>query len=179
MDEKEFGRRAAEALRKLDDALRDLEGVESDLAGDILTLEFEDGAKFVVNSHTAAQQIWLSANMQAWHFGWNDQAQRWRDSRSGAELFAELGSGISLAFLTGLVLEKALSVTESLDQLALRKAIFSLSGQLKTLDGNFELDPTGAQIGEITPLGQLVNEGGHVKFVTVWPHDVATGKQAF
>jgi len=95
MDEKEFGRRAAEALRKLDDALRDLEGVESDLAGDILTLEFEDGAKFVVNSHSAAQQIWMSANMQAWHFGWNDQAQRWRDSRSGAELFAELGRLVS------------------------------------------------------------------------------------
>ena len=95
MDEKEFGRRAGEALSKLDDALRDLEGVESDLAGDILTLEFEDGAKFVVNSHSAAQQIWLSANMQAWHFGWDVQAQRWRDSRSGAELFAELGRLVS------------------------------------------------------------------------------------
>jgi hypothetical protein len=32
--------------------------------------------------------------------------------------------------------------------------MFSLSGNLKTLDGTFELDPTGAQIGEITPLGQ-------------------------
>ncbi|HYY52778.1 MAG TPA: iron donor protein CyaY [Myxococcales bacterium] len=95
MDEKEFGRRAAEALRKLDDALRDVEGVESDLAGDILTLEFEDGAKFVVNSHSAAQQIWMSANMQAWHFGWDGATQKWRDSRSGAELFAELGRLVS------------------------------------------------------------------------------------
>ena len=93
MDEKEFGRRAAEALRRLDDALRDVDGVESDLAGDILTLEFEDGTKFVVNSHSAAQQIWLSANMQAWHFGWD--GQRWRDTRSSAELFAELGKLVS------------------------------------------------------------------------------------
>jgi branched-chain amino acid transport system substrate-binding protein len=91
----------------------------------------------------------------------------------------EFGFNSVAGYTTGLVLEKALSVTESLDQLALRKAIFSLSGQLKTLDGNFELDQNGAQIGEITPLGQLVNEGGHVKFVTVWPHDVATGKPAF
>ena len=95
MDEKEFGRRAAEALRKLDDALRDVEGVESDLAGDILTLEFEDGAKFVVNSHSAAQQIWMSANMQAWHFGWDGAAQKWRDTRSSAELFSELGKLVS------------------------------------------------------------------------------------
>ena len=91
MDEKEFGRRAGEALRKLDDALRDVDGVESDLAGDILTLEFEDGAKFVINSHTAAQQIWMSANLQAWHFGWHEPTQSWRDTRSGAELFTELG----------------------------------------------------------------------------------------
>jgi len=41
MDETEFGKRAADALSKLDDALRDVEGVESDLAGDILSLEFE------------------------------------------------------------------------------------------------------------------------------------------
>ena len=95
MDEKEFGRRAAEALGKLDDALRDVDGVESDLAGDILTLEFEDGAKFVVNSHSAAQQIWMSANMQAWHFGWDDAAQSWRDSRSRVELFSELGKLVS------------------------------------------------------------------------------------
>lgn len=95
MDEKEFARRAAEALGKLDDALRDIDGLDADLAGDILTLEFEDGAKYVVNSHSAAQQIWLSANMQAWHFGWDPRALRWEDTRSGAELFSHLGKLVS------------------------------------------------------------------------------------
>ncbi|HZX96975.1 MAG TPA: iron donor protein CyaY [Myxococcales bacterium] len=95
MDEKEFGRRAGEALHKLDDALRDVDGLEADLAGDILTLEFEDGAKYVINSHSAAQQIWMSANMQAWHFGWHESTQSWRDTRSGAELFTELGKLVS------------------------------------------------------------------------------------
>jgi CyaY protein len=95
MDEAEFGRRAAEALRRLDDALRDVEGLESDLAADILTLEFEDGSRFIVNSHSAARQIWLSANMQAWHFGWHEPTRSWRDTRSGAELFTELGQLVS------------------------------------------------------------------------------------
>ena len=95
MDEKEFARSAAAALRKLDDALRDLDGLDVDLAGDILTMEFEDGSKFVANSHAAAQQIWLSANMQAWHFGWHENTQSWRDTRSGAELFTELGRLVS------------------------------------------------------------------------------------
>ena len=73
-----------------------------------------------------------------------------------------------------------LAATESMEQLALRKAVFSLSGNLKTLDGTFELDPTGAQIGEITPLGQLaVDDQDHLKLITVWPHAVANGKPIY
>jgi branched-chain amino acid transport system substrate-binding protein len=33
--------------------------------------------------------------------------------------------------------------------------VFAQSGKLKTLDGTFELRKDGAQIGEVTPLGQL------------------------
>ena len=96
MDEKVFEERAAESLRKLESALRDAaDELDVDLAGDILTLEFDDGAKFVVNSHSAAQQIWMSANLQAWHFSWDPASQTWKDSRSGAELFAELGKLVS------------------------------------------------------------------------------------
>lgn len=53
----------------------------------------------------------------------------------------------------------------------------SLSGKLRTLDGLFQLDPTGAQIGEVTPLGQIVPAtAGDIKFVIVYPRGVATGK---
>ena len=92
----------------------------------------------------------------------------------------EFGFNSVAGYTTGLILEKALSVADSLEQLELRKAIFSLSGKLKTLDGTFELDATGAQIGEITPLGQLVaGQDKHLKFVTIWPHDAATGKPIY
>jgi branched-chain amino acid transport system substrate-binding protein len=102
----------------------------------------------------------------------------WHAKYSGGSV--EFGFNSVAGYTTGLVLEKALSVTDSLEQLDLRKAIFSLSGKLKTLDGNFELDATGAQIGEITPLGQLIaDEQDHVKFVTVWPPNVATGKPVY
>jgi branched-chain amino acid transport system substrate-binding protein len=91
----------------------------------------------------------------------------------------EFGFNSVAGYTTGLVLEKALSLAESLDQLALRKAIFSLSGKLRTLDGTFQLDETGAQVGEITPLGQIIVADGHLKFVTVYPHDVASGKPIY
>jgi branched-chain amino acid transport system substrate-binding protein len=79
----------------------------------------------------------------AWH-------KKYADSK------VEFGFNSVAGYTTGLVLEKTLATAESLDQLELRKAIFALSGNLKTLDGTFELDPTGAQIGEITPLGQFI-----------------------
>jgi len=97
-----------------------------------------------------------------------------------ADTRVEFGFNSVAGYTTGLVLEKALATTSSLDQLELRKAIFGLSGNLKTLDGTFEVDPMGAQVGEITPLGQLVvDEHDHLKFVTVWPHDLATGKPIY
>jgi branched-chain amino acid transport system substrate-binding protein len=83
-------------------------------------------------------------------------------------------------YTTALVFEKTLSVAASLDQMDLRKAVFGLSGKLKTLDGTFALDETGGQIGELTPLGQLeLNDHGHIKFVAVYPHEVATGKPIY
>jgi branched-chain amino acid transport system substrate-binding protein len=107
-----------------------------------------------------------------------DYREEWHKRYADSKV--EFGFNSVAGYTTGLVLEKALATADSLDQLELRKAIFSLSGKLKTLDGTFELDPTGAQTGEITPLGQLVlDEHDHLKFVTVWPHDVATGKPVY
>jgi branched-chain amino acid transport system substrate-binding protein len=92
----------------------------------------------------------------------------------------EFGFNAVAGYTTALVIEKALSVATSLDQLELRRAVFSLSGQLKTLDGTFAVDATGGQIGELTPLGQLVKgEHDHLKFVAVYPHEVATGKPVY
>jgi branched-chain amino acid transport system substrate-binding protein len=97
-----------------------------------------------------------------------------------ADSHVEFGFNSIAGYTTGLVLEKALGITTSLDQLELRKAIFSLSGNLKTLDGTFELDASGGQIGELTPIGQFVaDEADKPKLVTVWPHELANGKPIY
>jgi CyaY protein len=96
MTESEFESRSGEALRKLELALRDsAEEVDVDLADGILTIEFEDGSKFLANSHGASMQIWLSANLAAWHFGWHEATSSWRDTKSGEELFTQLGLLVS------------------------------------------------------------------------------------
>jgi branched-chain amino acid transport system substrate-binding protein len=98
-----------------------------------------------------------------------------------ADLQLEFSFNSVAGYTTGVVLEKALATATSLDQLELRKAIFSLSGQLKTIEGEFKLDPaTGAQVGELSALGQLVpGDNDHLKLVTVSPPDVANGKPIY
>jgi len=97
-----------------------------------------------------------------------------------ADAHVEFGFNSIAGYTTGLVLERALATADSLDQLELRKAIFALSGKLKTLDGSFELDPNGGQIGEFTPIGQFQpGNGEEAKLVTVWPHNLANGKPVY
>ena len=88
----------------------------------------------------------------------------------------EWGANAVYGYMTGLVLERTLATTESLDQMAIHNAVFGLSGKLNTLDGPFALDSRGAQVGEITPLGQLQEEGKTLKLVAVYPPKFAKGQ---
>jgi CyaY protein len=96
MDEARFEKLAADELESLERALRDVEGVDVDLANGILALELDDeGPNVVVNSHAAARQIWVAANLGAAHFSYDDKTGRWFDTRSGAELRAHLGAQLA------------------------------------------------------------------------------------
>ena len=108
----------------------------------------------------------------------SDYRAAWNKKYSDGKV--EFGFNAVAGYTTALVIEKALSVATSLDQLELRRAVFSLSGELKTLDGTFALDEMGGQTGELTPLGQIeLGEHEHIKFVSVYPHDTATGKPVY
>lgn len=90
LSEAAFDRAADRTLRALGAALDDLDGLEADLESGILTLEFEDGVRYVVNSHRAARQIWMAAERNAWHFDLDPSTDRWVAAKSGDELWATL-----------------------------------------------------------------------------------------
>lgn len=94
---KQYEERAHPELRALIDALDalDLDGVESELANEIVTLEFADGAKYIINSHRAARQIWMAAERAAWHFDWVEEKQAWLDDKRGQELWQALSDALS------------------------------------------------------------------------------------
>ncbi len=88
--ENEYVQAAQSTLRALIDALDALpgDGFEAELANDIITIEFTDGTKYIVNSHRAARQIWMAAERTAWHFDFDAPSNRWRAAKTGDELFA-------------------------------------------------------------------------------------------
>jgi len=69
--------------------------IEAELASDILTIEFADGARYVVNSHRAARQIWLAAERSAWHFDFQRDERKWIATKSGDELWSTLARLVS------------------------------------------------------------------------------------
>jgi len=110
LTESDYDALAAPELQRLIaslDALSDDSdnSLEAELASDILTIEFADGARYVLNSHRAARQIWLSAERSAWHFDYVPSSKSWIAAKSGDELWttvtrllsAKLGTAVKLA----------------------------------------------------------------------------------
>jgi len=92
----------------------------------------------------------------------------------------EFGFNAIAGYNTGLIIERTLATADSMAQLELRRAAFALSGKIRTLNGPFELNAMGAQIGSITPAGQLVPDGhGKLKMNVVYPPEVATAKAIY
>lgn len=92
LNESDYDAVAAPALQQLITSLDALvqDSVEAELASDILTIEFADGTRYVLNSHRAARQIWLSAERSAWHFDYVSSSQAWVAAKSGDELWSTL-----------------------------------------------------------------------------------------
>lgn len=95
--EADYEARALPELRALVNALDALElpGVECELSSDILTLELTGGARYVINSHRAARQIWMAAERSAWHFDWDDERAAWIAKKTGDELWSTLSRILS------------------------------------------------------------------------------------
>jgi CyaY protein len=95
MTEADFEKLAEAALAQIRHAVEaSAVDVDVEAKGDgVLELEFDDGAKMVINRHSAAREIWVAARSGGFHFRWDGQA--WRDTRDKTELFAALSKLVS------------------------------------------------------------------------------------
>ena len=102
----EFTKQADAFMADMLEALDELDPDELDctLAMGVLTMEFADGTKCIMNRQTAAHQIWLAYGATAWHFDFDPEQGQWMDTKGrgplravlAQTLGAKLGQEISL-----------------------------------------------------------------------------------
>lgn len=89
MSESEFLQLVDASLERIE-ALIEAGGydIEPSRSGNVLTLEFDDGSKIVINSQAAMSELWVAAKAGGFHY--RHDGQGWRNTRDGSELFAAL-----------------------------------------------------------------------------------------
>jgi len=89
MSDSEYLTRAEAVLAAVE---RAIDGIDADIeferSGNVLTLEFENRTKIIVNLQPPMKEIWIAAKAGGFHFRFVDG--EWRDTRSGTEFFAAL-----------------------------------------------------------------------------------------
>lgn len=89
MNESEFDIMATNTLLSIEQAI-EVSGAEIEFegAGGILTLEFENGSKIIVNKQSAAKQIWVAG--QSRRLSLRFVTGKWINNQGGGELLHEL-----------------------------------------------------------------------------------------
>ena len=64
----------------------DPDEIDAYLAMGVLTMEFGDGSKCIMNRQTAAHQIWLAEGASAYHFGQDSKTGQWMDTKGRGRL---------------------------------------------------------------------------------------------
>jgi CyaY protein len=98
MTDTEYLELAEQTLNAVQTALEDAADeagidVECERSANVLTLEFDDASKIVVNLQPPMQEIWIAAKSGGYHFKYVDGA--WRDTRTSTEFFATLSAVVS------------------------------------------------------------------------------------
>ncbi|MCY2961298.1 MAG: iron donor protein CyaY [Planctomycetota bacterium] len=68
----------------------DPDEIEATGTDGVVTLEFGDRVRFVLNRQTATNQMWFAAGARAWHYDWNAARGVWLDDKDGHELLARV-----------------------------------------------------------------------------------------
>jgi len=92
MDRQEYQRLADACLERLAKSLEPFDPDEVDFATSdgVVTIEFPDRTRYVLNRQTAANQMWFAAGARAWHFDWDPVRKAWIDDKEGQELFSRI-----------------------------------------------------------------------------------------
>ncbi|MDG2306526.1 MAG: iron donor protein CyaY [Candidatus Binatia bacterium] len=97
MTSQEYLHRADTCLSRVEAWLEDFDPDEVDYSttDGMVSLEFPDGARFVLNRQSGNNQMWLAAGVRAFHYDWNESADSWLDDRDGHDLYGKVAEVVS------------------------------------------------------------------------------------
>ena len=97
MDDREFVSRADACLNRVAKWLEDFDPDEVDYATSdgSVTLEFPEGAKFILSRQAQMKQIWLAAISHGYHYSYDAARDAWLDDKDGHELYPRLAEAVS------------------------------------------------------------------------------------
>jgi CyaY protein len=81
METTEYARAAEACLERIANWLADIEDLDLTTRDGLIQIEFDDGARYVVNRQGAARQMWLAAGARAWHYDLDPASGDWLDDR--------------------------------------------------------------------------------------------------
>lgn len=94
LEESAFHERVDAVLEALESSLDEAGAdIDAEVNGGILTLEFANRSKVIVNRQTPNREIWVAAKSGGFHFRFDGAA--WRDTRSNESLESLLSRVIS------------------------------------------------------------------------------------
>lgn len=83
--ESEFHQRVDGILRDIESALEAVDtDIDTETNGGILTLEFANGSKVIINRQTPTRELWVAAKSGGFHFRFDGAV--WRDTRTNESL---------------------------------------------------------------------------------------------
>lgn len=87
MTDNEYHQRVDAILLALEESIDTIEQVDLDYesSGSILTIDFPNQTKLILNKQAPNQQIWLATKYDGHHFDWT--GEQWIDNRSGKEFW--------------------------------------------------------------------------------------------
>jgi CyaY protein len=80
LTESEFHQRVDAVFTVIESQLEQQDNIDCELNGGILTLEFDNGSKVIINRQAPNREIWVAAKSGGFHFRFD--GSKWRDTRS-------------------------------------------------------------------------------------------------
>jgi len=92
VNESKFNQLAEETMVAIEEAVEASGAdIDYDNVADILTLEFPNRSRIIINKQTPLSQIWVAAKSGGYHFDYNDQSNLWcLNSSAEKDLFTQL-----------------------------------------------------------------------------------------